>query len=269
MLYKGSFNKVPYGYIRFMSQTLTATPPEAPSPSRLPRHVAIIMDGNGRWADQNRVSIISGHRMGAEATRKIVHHAAMRGIAYLTLYAFSAENWLRPQGWVDELMGLLRYNLKNQVQDLADNGVCLKVIGDRTKLPDDIVLLIEESEAKTAHNNRITLIMALSYGGRDEIVSATKKVAEQVQSGLLNVKDISIDTVNQNLYTSGIPDPDLLIRTSGEKRISNFLLWQMAYTEFVFSPTLWPDFSPDDFDQALEIYQQRERRYGAVIASKK
>jgi undecaprenyl diphosphate synthase len=234
-----------------MTETLPAVPPIAPSLSRLPSHVAIIMDGNGRWADQNKVSTISGHRIGAEATRKIVRHAATRGIKYLTLYAFSSENWLRPKGWVEELMGLLRYNLKNQIQELADNGVCLKVIGDRTRLPPDIVSLIEESEAKTSQNNQITLIMALSYGGRDEILFATKKIAEQVKEGSLSI------------------DPDLLIRTSGEKRVSNFLLWQMAYTEFVFSPTLWPDFSPDDFDQALETFQQRERRYGAVIASKK
>ncbi|MBX9805054.1 MAG: isoprenyl transferase [Alphaproteobacteria bacterium] len=252
-----------------MTETLPAVPPIAPSLSRLPSHVAIIMDGNGRWADQNKVSTISGHRIGAEATRKIVRHAATRGIKYLTLYAFSSENWLRPKGWVEELMGLLRYNLKNQIQELADNGVCLKVIGDRTRLPPDIVSLIEESEAKTSQNNQITLIMALSYGGRDEILFATKKIAEQVKEGSLSIEDITPDTFSQNLYTTGIPDPDLLIRTSGEKRVSNFLLWQMAYTEFVFSPTLWPDFSPDDFDQALETFQQRERRYGAVIASKK
>ena len=251
-----------------MSEKLLSVPPIAPSLSRLPRHVAIIMDGNGRWADQNKVSTISGHRMGAEATRKIVHHAAQRGIQYLTLYAFSAENWLRPQGWVDELMGLLRYNLKNQFQDLADNGVCLKVIGDRSRLPADIVSLIEDSETKTAQNKRITLMMALSYGGRDEILYATKKLAGQVKAGELEIDAITPETFSSNLYTAGAPDPDLLIRTSGENRISNFLLWQMAYTEFVFSPTLWPDFSPDDFDQALETYQQRERRYGAVIASK-
>ena len=252
-----------------MPETLTQTHIEAIARSPLPRHVAIIMDGNGRWADKNSVSTISGHRKGAEVTRKIVHHAASRGISYLTLYAFSAENWLRPQGWVDELMGLLRYNLKNQVKDLAENGVRLKVIGDRTKLPDDIVKLIEDSEDLTKENNRITLIMALSYGGRDEIVSTAKKLAEQVKAGTLKVEEISTDIFSHNLYTTEIPDPDLLIRTSGEKRISNFLLWQMAYTEFVFSPTLWPDFSPEDFDQALETYQQRERRYGAVIASKK
>jgi undecaprenyl diphosphate synthase len=252
-----------------MSEALPTMPPPAPAHARLPRHVAIIMDGNGRWADQNRVSTISGHRMGAEATRKIVHHAATRGISYLTLYAFSSENWLRPKGWIDDLMGLLRYNLKNQLQELADNGVCLRVIGDRTKLPPDIITLIEESEGRTAGNTRITLIMALSYGGRDEILNATKSIAVKVKEGVLSVDDITPDIFSQNLYTDGIPDPDLLIRTSGEKRISNFLLWQMAYTEFVFSPTLWPDFAPDDFDQALEIYQQRERRYGAVIASKK
>lgn len=249
------------------SEILNPAPLAAPPHSRLPLHVAIIMDGNGRWATQNKVSTISGHRMGAEVTRKIVYHAAKRGIQYLTLYAFSAENWLRPQGWVDELMGLLRHNLKHQVQDLADNGVCLKVIGDRTKLPPDIVTLIKESEAKTAENKRITLIMALSYGGRDEILEATRQVAEQVCAGRLSVEDISPEIFSNNLYTAGIPDPDLLIRTSGEKRISNFLLWQMAYTEFVFSPTLWPDFTAEDFDQALETYQQRERRYGAVIAT--
>jgi undecaprenyl diphosphate synthase len=251
---------------------MSKKPPPTPSgglPSSLPRHVAIIMDGNGRWADQNGVSAIAGHRVGAEVTRKIVHHAATRGISYLTLYAFSIENWLRPQGWVEELMGLLRYNLKNQVRDLSDNGVCLKVIGDRSKLPSDIVSLIEESEAKTSRNERITLIIALSYGGRNEIIDATKKIAEQVKAGHLKIEDITLDTISNNLYTAGIPDPDLLIRTSGEKRISNFLLWQMAYTEFVFSPTLWPNFSADDFDQALEAYQQRERRYGAIIASQK
>lgn len=252
-----------------MFDALSSMPPEKPSPSRVPRHVAIIMDGNGRWADRNGVSTISGHRMGAEATRKIVQHAAKRGISYLTLYAFSAENWLRPKGWVEDLMGLLRHNLKNQVQDLAENGVCLKVIGDRSKLPPDIISLIEESEAKTALNNKIHLTMALSYGGRDEILNATKNIAVKIKSGQLTVDEITAEVFAQNLYTAGIPDPDLLIRTSGEERISNFLLWQMAYTEFVFSPTLWPDFSPEDFDQALETYQQRERRYGAVIASKK
>jgi undecaprenyl diphosphate synthase len=170
---------------------------------------------------------------------------------------------------VDDLMGLLRYNLKNQLQDLIDNGVHLKVIGDQTRLPEDIVSLIQESETRTAQNNRITLIMALSYGGRDEIITATKKIAEQVKTDRLNIEDITADIFHRYLYTADIPDPDLFIRTSGEERISNFLLWQMAYTEFVFSPTLWPDFTPDDFDQALEIYQQRDRRYGAVIASRK
>jgi undecaprenyl diphosphate synthase len=252
-----------------MTKVDLATSQEAPASARVPRHVAIIMDGNGRWAEQNGVSTIAGHRMGADATRKIVHHAALRGISYLTLYAFSTENWLRPQGWVDDLMGLLRYNLQHQIQELADNGVCLKVIGDRARLPEDIAQLINESEKKTAHNTRITLIMALSYGGRDEILHATKKIAQTVQEGRLKIQDINLETINSNLYTAGIPDPDLLIRTSGEERISNFLLWQMAYTEFYMCPTLWPDFSPDDFDNALNIYQQRDRRYGAIIASRK
>lgn len=251
-----------------MPKTLPTKPSESHALARLPRHVAIIMDGNGRWAEQNRVSTISGHRMGAETTRKIVKHAASLGIPYITLYAFSSENWLRPKGWIEDLMGLLRHNLKSQVDELCENGVCLKVIGDRSRLPGDIVTLIEESEAKTKGNTRITLIMALSYGGRDEILNATRSIAAQVKDGALNVEDITPDVFSQSLYTAGIPDPDLLIRTSGEKRISNFLLWQMAYTEFVFSPTLWPDFSSQDFDQALKTYQQRERRYGAVIASK-
>lgn len=200
--------------------------------------------------------------MGVETAREIVRHAATRKIPYLTLYTFSSENWLRPQGWIDELMGLLRHTLKNQVQELTDNGVRLKVIGDRTKLPPDIASLIEQSEIVTSKNTRLTLIMALSYGSRDEISMATQRISERVLAGHLKVEDITPQVVNDNLYTSGVPDPDLLIRTSGEKRISNFLLWQMAYTEFVFSPSLWPDFSPDEFDQALEAYQQRERRYG-------
>ena len=231
---------------------------------KIPCHVAIIMDGNGRWAEQNHVTTISGHRKGAEAARAILRHAAERGIQYLTLYAFSAENWARPPEWIEELMGLLRYYLKTQFQDLEENGVCLKVIGDRTKLPADIISLIEESERKTAQNKKITLVMALSYGGRDEIVNAAKKLANQVKSGHLDSSQITPETFKSALYTGDIPDPDLLIRTSGEKRISNFLLWQVAYTELVFTPILWPDFSSADFDQCLKTFQQRERRYGTV-----
>jgi undecaprenyl diphosphate synthase len=239
---------------------------ETPAAS-LPRHIAIIMDGNGRWADKNRTSTIAGHRAGAEAARRITRHAAERGIEYLTLYAFSAENWSRPQEWVDDLMGLLRYYIQSQFSELAKNGVRLKVIGDRTKLPVDIVQLIEANEDKTKDNTRITLIIALSYGSRDEILLATKKIATRIKAGDLALEEITPDVFTQNLYTTGFPDPDLLIRTSGENRISNFLLWQMAYTEFVFTPTLWPDFSATDFDEAIHIYQQRDRRYGAVIAS--
>jgi undecaprenyl diphosphate synthase len=235
-------------------------------PLQLPRHVAIVMDGNGRWAERNRVSTIAGHRAGAETARKIVRHAAELGIDCLTLYAFSSENWLRPREWVDDLMGLLRYYLKSHLSDLTENGVCLKVIGDRSKFSDDIASLIEENEAKTAHNTRITLLMALSYGGRDEIVWAAKNLATQVKAGALSVEEITPEVFAKNLYTANVPDPDLLIRTSGEMRFSNFLLWQLAYTEFVFTPTLWPDFSPTEFDEAIATFQQRDRRYGNTIA---
>jgi undecaprenyl diphosphate synthase len=232
-----------------------------------PRHVAIVMDGNGRWAERNRVPTIAGHRAGAENVRKIVHHAAEVGIDYLTLYTFSSENWLRPREWVDDLMTLLRYYLRSHLSDLAENGVRLKVIGDRTKFADDIISLIEESEAKTANNDRITLLMALSYGGRDEIIMATKNIAKQVKAGNLSVEEVTAEVFAKNLYTAGIPDPDLLIRTSGEMRFSNFLLWQLAYTEFVFTPTLWPDFSPAEFDEAITTFQRRDRRYGNTIAA--
>jgi undecaprenyl diphosphate synthase len=234
------------------------------SKNNIPAHVAIIMDGNGRWAAQNRVSTITGHRTGAEVVKKIVRHAAEKGIRYLTLYAFSSENWSRPSGWVEELMGLLRYYLKNRFRDLAENGVCLKVIGDTARLPADIISLIRESEDSTAHNKRITLLVALSYGARDEIINAVKILARQVKDQTLQPDEITAEIFRSALYTGQIPDPDLFIRTSGEERISNFLLWQMAYTEFVFTPVLWPDFTPDELDKSLEIYQRRERRYGSV-----
>ncbi len=231
--------------------------------SLIPRHVALIMDGNGRWAKARNQPMIIGHRAGAEAARRITEHAAQLGIKYLTLYTFSSENWLRSQGWIEELMGLIRWYLKNEIKSLLKNGVRLLAIGQLDLLPLDIQDLIHKAEKTTENNSKITLILALSYGSRNEITQAVQRIAFKIADGTLAPQAINAEVIEQHLYTVGIPDPDLLIRTSGEQRLSNYLLWQMAYTEFVFSPTLWPDFSPDDFDQAVQTFQKRQRRYGA------
>lgn len=233
----------------------------------VPSHIAIIMDGNGRWAKSKGLSTIAGHRAGAEATRLVVRKASELGINYLTLYTFSTENWLRPKSWIEELMGLLRHYLKSDIKELIQNNVRLKIIGDREKLAPDILQLIHDAETKTAQNTGLNLILALSYGGRDDITTALQKISQKVISGELLPENISHQTISDHLYTAGIPDPDLLIRTSGEMRISNFLLWQMAYTEFEFVDTFWPDFTPDTLEAALKNFQQRERRYGNVSAS--
>lgn len=233
------------------------------APSTVPKHVALIMDGNGRWAKARNQPTITGHRAGAEAARRITEHAARLGVQYLTLYTFSAENWLRSKGWIEELMGLIRWYFKNEIKSLLKNGVRLRAIGQLDLLPADVQGLIHKAEKLTASNSKITLILALSYGGRNEIIQAMKKIAVKVSEGSLDPKNINAEVIEQNLYTANIPDPDLLIRTSGEQRLSNYLLWQMAYTEFVFSPVLWPDFSNDDFDQAIQTFHKRHRRYGA------
>lgn len=228
----------------------------------IPVHVAIIMDGNGRWANARGKPRSMGHKAGAEAVRKTLESAADIGVKYLTLFSFSSENWKRPATEVADLMGLLRLYLKKEISNLCEKGVRLKVIGDRIRLATDIVDAIEEAESRTAQNTRITLILALSYGGRDELVMAARKLAERAAAGELKPSQIDENTFEQALYTYGIPDPDLLIRTSGEKRISNFLLWQLAYAEFVFIDKHWPDFNAEDLASAIKEYGRRERRFG-------
>ena len=228
-----------------------------------PVHVAIIMDGNGRWAHARNLPRTEGHRRGADSVRTVIKLAAEAGISYLTLFGFSSENWQRPQSEVNDLMGLLRYYLRSEISNLHKEGVRFRIIGERDRLAPDIVNLIEEAEALTSTNTVLTLTIALSYGGRKEIVLAAKSIAEAVKQGVVHVDEIDEDLFARYLFTADTPDPDLLIRTSGEQRISNFLLWQMAYAEFVFIDTLWPDFSKKDFDFALSEFHRRERRYGA------
>ena len=229
-----------------------------------PLHVAIIMDGNGRWAQSRGLPRTAGHRRGAEAVREAVRSAAELGVSYLTLFGFSSENWKRPQGEVRDLMGLLRLYLRNEVKDLHANGVRLCVAGDRERLDRDIISLIEEAERKTAQNTKLTLVLALSYGGRQELVRAARHLAEEARAGRCDPAAIDERAFAAKLFTAGIPDPDLLIRTSGEKRISNFLLWQCAYAELLFLDVLWPDFSRRDLEQAIREYHGRDRRYGTI-----
>lgn len=227
-----------------------------------PVHVAIIMDGNGRWAKARGLPRTAGHKRGAEAVRRTVEAAREMGVSYLTLYAFSSENWKRPAGEVTDLMGLLRLYLRNEVANLHKNGIRLRVIGDRSRLSRDINALIDESEAKTSNNTALTLVLALSYGARQEIAEAARRLARDVVAGRLDADAIDEDALAARLYTADIPDPDLLIRTSGEKRISNFLLWQSAYAEFVFTDVLWPDFDRTHLEDAIRDFHGRERRYG-------
>jgi undecaprenyl diphosphate synthase len=237
----------------------------APAPSPPPVHVAIIMDGNGRWAKQRSLPRIAGHRRGAEAVRRAVTAAGEFGIAYLTLFGFSSENWKRPAGEVDDLMGLLRHYIRAEIAELHTKRVRLRVIGDRTRLPADIVTLIDNAEALTAGNTGLRLTIALSYGGRAEITRAARDIAAAVKSGEIAPEQVDETLFARHLLTADIPDPDLVIRTSGEQRISNFLLWQTAYSELVFIDTLWPDFGKADLENALRDYHGRERRYGASV----
>jgi len=223
----------------------------------IPKHIAIIMDGNGRWAKARHLPRTAGHKKGVETTKVIVKHAGEIGVQYLTLYAFSTENWSRPDDEIKDLMGMLKRFLKSDAAELLKNNVCLRIIGSRDRLDKEIVTMIESLEGQSKDNTGLNLIIALDYGGRQELLSAVNRLIEKGEKA--DEKDLS-----NHLYTNDIPDPDLLIRTSGEKRISNFLLWQCAYTEFVFSDILWPDFTTDDFDNAIVEYQQRDRRYGAT-----
>ncbi|MDP2697778.1 isoprenyl transferase [Thalassospira sp.] len=233
--------------------------------SPVPRHVAIIMDGNGRWASLRGKPRSFGHRAGVEAVRRVVEAAADIGIEYLTLYGFSTENWKRPQSEVSDLMGLLRIFLKRELSTLHKNGVRIKVIGDRSRFEEDIRRLLDDSEHRTANNTRLNLTIALSYGARAEITEAMRAIALKVRDGVLDPADVNEAVIEQHLATAGMPDPDLLIRSSGEQRISNFLLWQCAYAEFIFDEVLWPDFDRSHLEKAIENYAGRERRFGAVV----
>ncbi len=232
-----------------------------------PSHVAIIMDGNGRGARARGMPRTAGHRRGADAVRRAVTCASELGIAYLTLYGFSSENWKRPALEIEDLMGLLRRYLQSDIDKLHKNGVRLRVIGERHRLPPDIVRMIGDAEEKTASNAGLNLTVAISYGGRQEILAAARRLAEAAAEGSLDPAGIDISAFEAQLATAGMPDPDLVIRTSGEQRISNFLLWQSAYSELVFVDKLWPDFSKEDLALAIREFQQRDRRYGAAVGS--
>lgn len=228
------------------------------------QHIAIIMDGNGRWAKARGLPRSAGHKQGAETLQNIAKAAADMGIKYLTVYAFSTENWNRPQEEIDYLMGLLRQYLKSELKEIQERGARICFIGERDMLADDIVKQMEKIEADTANNNKLTFCIALSYGSRQEIVAATKKIADLVKTGHCKISDINEKLINESLYTKEIPDPDIVIRTSGEQRISNYLLWQIAYSELFFTKTLWPDFSVEELKHIINEYQSRERRYGKV-----
>lgn len=228
----------------------------------VPRHVAIIMDGNGRWARRHNLPRVAGHRRGIDSIRDVVDVCVQLGIGYLTVYAFSQENWRRPKGEIDELMALLELYLRREVKALVEHGIRFVTIGRIERLPRRVVELLREVQQKTAGNQGLCLIAGLSYGGRAEIVDAVAQIVRDAQLGKLDADDIDESLLSNYLYTNGIPDPDLMIRTSGERRISNFLLWQLAYTELYFTKTLWPDFRRKELLTALADYQRRERRFG-------
>lgn len=231
-------------------------------PRKIPRHVAIIMDGNGRWAQRRGLHRVRGHAVGAESVRVVTRLARRLGISYLTLFAFSEENWQRPSLEIRTLMALLRRYLHRELSEMRDNQIALRAIGNLAQLPEPVYRDLTQTIAATTEGARMILTLALSYGGRSEIVQAVQSLAREVAAGRLAPEDIDAALFARYLYTAGMPDPDLLIRTSGEYRLSNFLLWQSAYTELYVTETLWPDFREDDFMKALEAYQQRERRFG-------
>ena len=226
------------------------------------QHIAFIMDGNRRWAKKRGLPVAMGHKKGAEILIDTAKAVKNLGVKYMTVYAFSTENWQREKSEVDGLMNLLRNYLDNSFKELEENNVKIIFIGERNMLAADIVAKMVKIEEKSAQNDGLTLCVALSYGGRQEIVSAARRIASLVQKGDLTVQDIDVSTFSSMLYTAGIPEPDLLIRTSGEQRISNYLLWQLAYSEMYFTPTLWPDFSKTELEKIVEDYKKRERRYG-------
>jgi undecaprenyl diphosphate synthase len=239
---------------------------QAINPEKLPRHVAVIMDGNGRWARKRGMNRIRGHEKGADAVRDIVRTTREIGIQWLTLYAFSEENWKRSKTETRALMGLLKRFLKGELKEMQENGIRLRSIGRIEKLPKDTRSALNETMEKTASNRDMTLTLALSYGGRQEILDAFRRLCSEVEKGHLSSEEISERRISDHLYAADMPDPDLLIRTSGEYRISNFLLWQLAYTEIYVTPTLWPDFGAEEYLEAIRDYQHRERRFGTAGA---
>lgn len=242
----------------------TSNSPATTSEPIIPEHVAIIMDGNGRWAKKRGLPRVAGHRSGAESVRRTVDCCKKLGIKYLTLYAFSSENWKRPESEVKALMQLLEKFLKDKTKEMMKQNVKLNAIGRTDMLPEKTRAQLDKAIATTANNTELTLNLALSYGSREEIVDATKAIAAKVAAGEMSVDDIDNDTVANNLYTAGQPDPDLLIRTSGELRLSNFLLWQLSYAEIVVLDKFWPDFGEADLEAAVEHFNRRNRRFGAL-----
>ena len=233
----------------------------------VPHHIGIIMDGNGRWAKQRGLRRSEGHKQGAEVFKQICEYAREIGIEYLTFYAFSTENWKRPPEEVSAIMNLFRdylFEAQEREEENKKKGMQIKYIGDRSVLPEDIANLMNELEKRSDYENKITVNLAVNYGGRDEILHAVKKIAKKVEAGEIKADDIDLKEIDGNLYTAGQPDPDLIIRPSGEYRLSNFLIWQAAYSEFWFSDILWPDFTPDDLDKAIIDFTKRNRRFGGV-----
>ncbi len=246
------------------AQLLTSLSPEL-NQTKIPQHVAVIMDGNGRWAKQKGLPRIEGHRRGANALKELLRYCKDLGIKTLTAYAFSTENWGRPKGEVNFLMTLFERLLQKELQEMEEEEVCINFIGDLTPLPKSLQQEMHRSMERTKNNQGVFFNVAINYGSRHEMINACRAIAEKVQQGELSADAINEDEISQHLYTSASPDPDLLIRTSGEMRLSNFLLWQLAYTEIYVTETLWPDFDSSQFDRALASFQQRDRRFGTVV----
>lgn len=244
----------------------TDKPQAAPAAFAAPRHVAIIMDGNGRWAAARGLPRVEGHRRGVEALRRTIRAAGEIGIQIVTIFSFSAENWSRPAAEVGELMGLLRRFIRNDLADLHKRNVRVRIIGEREGLEPDIARLLTEAEELTRNNTGLVLVIAFNYGARQEITRAARRIAEEVAAGRMQPSEVTMETVGAFLDAPDLPDPDLIIRTSGEKRLSNFLLWQSAYSELVFVPTYWPDFDRAALEAAIDEFRQRERRFGGLVA---
>jgi undecaprenyl diphosphate synthase len=242
--------------------------PNMPAPAasgfKPPRHIALIMDGNGRWAGDRGLPRIEGHRRGVEALRRTVRAAGDLGIEILTIYSFSAENWSRPATEISDLMGLLRRFIRNDLADLHNSNVRVRIIGERRGLDPEIRRLLEESEELTRNNSGLTLVVAFNYGGRQEIARAAERIAALVKTGAMQPEDVTADAIGRHLDAADVPDPDLVIRTSGEQRLSNFLLWQSAYSEFVFVPVYWPEFDRTALENAIAEYRRRDRRFGGL-----